>query len=252
MKKNKNVIYISLVSLVMLITFIILLALSITKINKWKKDNKENNFIKEEIQENAIIQNDDNVEGKNTYKVDFTALKEINPDVVGWLEVPWTNVKYSVVKTSNNDYYLTHNFNKEYNSSGWIFADHNNKVDGTDKNLVIYGHNVKDNSMFGSLKNIINEEWYNNEENYNIIFMTENTNEIYRVFSVYKIEVEDYYIQTEFSSGNTFGNFVKTLKERSIKNFNEEVSAEDNILTLSTCANNNKYRIVLHAKKVHK
>lgn len=105
--------------------------------------------------------------------------------------------------------------------------------------------------MFGSLKNIINEEWYNNEENYNIIFITENENEIYRVFSVYKIEVEDYYIQTQFSSSKKFGDFVKTLKERSIKNFNEEVSAEDNILTLSTCANNNKYRIVLHAKKIN-
>lgn len=250
MKKNENVIYISLVSLVMLITFIILLALSISKINKWKKDNEENDFIKNEIHETAIIQN--NIEGENNYKVDFTALKEINSDVVGWLEVPGTNVEYSVVKANNNDYYLTHNFNKEYNSSGWIFTDYNNKVDGTDKNLVIYGHNVKDNSMFGSLKNIINEEWYNNEENYNIIFMTENNNEIYRVFSVYKIEVEDYYIQTEFSNSNIFGDFVKTIKGRSIKNFNEEVNTEDNILTLSTCANNNKYRIVLHAKKIHK
>lgn len=146
---------------------------------------------------------------------------------------------------------MTHNFNKEYNSSGWIFTDYNNKVDDTDKNLVIYGHNVKDNSMFGSLKNIMNEEWYNKEEHYNILFMTENTNAIYRVFSVYKIEVEDYYIQTEFDSNKSFDNFVKTLKDRSIKNFNEEVSAKDNILTLSTCANNNKYRIVLHAKKLH-
>lgn len=252
MKKNENVIYISLVSLLMLIIFIILLAVSITKINEWKKNNEENDFIKYEIQENAIIEDDDNTSGEDTYKVDFLALKEINSDVVGWLEVPGTNVKYSVVKTSNNDYYLSHNFNKEYNSSGWIFADYNNKVDGTDKNLVIYGHNVKNNSMFGSLKNIMNKEWYDNEENYNIIFMTENTNEIYRVFSIYKIEVEDYYIQTEFDSSKTFGNFVKTIKERSIKNFDEEVSSEDNILTLSTCANNNKYRIVLHAKKVHK
>lgn len=251
MKNKENVIYISLVSLLMLITFIILLVLSVTKINEWKKDNKKNEFIKAEIQEAVIIQDNDNVKEEQTYKVDFAALKEINSDVVGWLEVPGTNVKYSVVKTSNNDYYLKHNFNKEYNSSGWIFADYNNKVDDTDKNLVIYGHNVKDNSMFGSLKNILNEEWYNNEDNYNIKFITENSNELYKVFSVYKIEVEDYYIQTEFSSSKTFDNFVKTLKKRSIKNFNEDVSAEDNILTLSTCANNNKYRIVLHAKKVH-
>lgn len=247
---KKNVIYISLVSLIMLNILVLILGLSITKINRWKKNNKENEFIQNEIKEIAIIQNDDDVENKSDYKVDFKALKEINSDVVGWLEVPGTNVNYSVVKSTNNDYYLTHNFNKEYNSSGWIFADYNNKFDGTDKNIVIYGHNVRDNSMFGSLKNIIYEDWFNNEENYNITFMTENKNEVYRVFSVYKIEEEDYYIQTEFKAQKIFDNFVKTLQKRSIKEFNEQVSYEDTILTLSTCDNNNKYRIVLHAKKI--
>ena len=247
---KKNVIYISLVSLIMLNILVLILGLSITKINRWKKNNKENEFMQNEIKEIAIIQNDDDVENKSDYKVDFKALKEINSDVVGWLEVPGTNVNYSVVKSTNNDYYLTHNFNKKYNSSGWIFADYNNKFDGTDKNIVIYGHNVRDNSMFGSLKNIIYEDWFNNEENYNITFMTENKNEIYRVFSVYKIEAEDYYIQTEFKNQRIFDNFVKTLQKRSIKEFNEQVSYEDTILTLSTCDNNNKYRIVLHAKKI--
>lgn len=140
-------------------------------------------------------------------------------------------------------------FNKKYNSSGWIFADYRNKFDGTDKNLIIYGHNVKDNSMFGSLKNILTKEWYDNEKNYNIKLATEEKNETYRVFSVYQIEEEDYYIQTKFKNSESFSSFIKTLQKRSIKNFNEQISAEDNILTLSTCANNNKYRIVLHAKK---
>jgi len=104
--------------------------------------------------------------------------------------------------------------------------------------------------MFGTLKNILNKEWYNNEENYIIDLTTEKEEQKYQVFSVYKIENEDYYIDTEFRK-NEFKKFVKTLKERSIKDFEIEITEEDSILTLSTCADNNKYRIVLHAKRIN-
>ena len=109
---------------------------------------------------------------------------------------------------------------------------------------------MKDNSMFGTMQNILNPEWYNNEENTNIILKTEGKNYIYKVFSIYRIENEDYYIKTEFKNDNEFEEFVKNLKKRSIKDFNVDISKDDNILTLSTCANNNKYRVVLHAKKI--
>ena len=124
------------------------------------------------------------------------------------------------------------------------------KFDNTDKNIVIYGHNIRDGSMFGSMLNILNAKWYENEENTNITLYTENEKCMYKVFSIYKIENEDYYIKTEFKNDNEFEDFIKTLKKRSIKDFNVDVSKDDNILTLSTCANNNKYRVVLHAKKV--
>lgn len=103
--------------------------------------------------------------------------------------------------------------------------------------------------MFGSLKNILTSKWYNNKENYNIIFNIEGKNCIYKVFSVYKIEAEDYYIKTKFSDNKEFEEFINTIKKRSVKNFDINVSKDDSILTLSTCANNNKYRVVLHAKK---
>lgn len=94
------------------------------------------------------------------------------------------------------------------------------------------------------------EEWADNkEENYIIDFMIENEAQKYQVFSIYQIKTEDYYIDTEFKD-NEFGKFIDTLRERSIKDFNVEISSKDSILTLSTCANNNKYRIVLHAKKI--
>ena len=69
------------------------------------------------------------------------------------------------------------------------------------------------------------------------------------MFSIYKIKDEDYYIKTGFEE-NEFLEFIDRLKNRSIKDFNVDLTTEDNILTLSTCANNNKYRIVLHAKKI--
>lgn len=147
-------------------------------------------------------------------------------------------------------FYLKHSFDKSNNSAGWIFADYRNKFDGTDKNIIIYGHNMKDNSMFGSLKSVISEDWYNNEDNKYITLITENEIQIYEVFSVYQIEKEDYYIQTSFNSETNFNTFAQTIKKRSKKKFKVDVNKEDNILTLSTCANNNKYRVVLHAKKM--
>jgi len=242
-KTNIKNIFLSVLTLI----FLIILVISIIYIVKWFIDGKENRKIVEKVSELIII---DNKENESEYKIDFEKLKEINNQIVGYLKVNGTNIEYPVVQAEDNNYYLKRNLDTEYNSGGWIFADYKNNFDGTDKNIVIYGHNMKDNSMFGSLENVLEEEWYNNEENYIINFITEKEEQKYQVFSVYKIENEDYYINTEFKNKEEFINFTNTLKERSIKDFNVELSKEDSIITLSTCANNNKYRVVLHAKKL--
>jgi len=245
-KKNKKIIILS----ILRILFFITLVISIAYIIKWYIDNKQNEKLTEKVSEAIVVENIENGENaEQNYKIDFGKLKEINSQVIGWLKVKGTQVDYPVVQATDNDYYLKRNLEKQYNVGGWIFADYKNKLDGTDKNIVIYGHNMRDNSMFGNLKNILNEEWYNNEENYIIDFVTENEEQKYQVFSVYKIEKEDYYINTEFKN-NEFAKFIETLKERSIKDFNVETTEVDKILTLSTCADNNKYRVVLHAKKI--
>lgn len=235
-KANKNII-----SNLLLIIFLILFIVSFIEIIKWYKENKTNQKVQEKIAE-AVIETEDKT------LIDFSKLKEINKDTVGWLKVNGTDIEYAVVKTNDNSYYLDHNFEKEYNKAGWIFADYKNKLDGTDKNIVIYGHNRRDGSMFASLNNILKEEWYSNEENRKITFITENEEAVYEVFSIYQIEAEDYYITTNFENIE-FLEYIQTVKNRSIKDFNIEVSEDDNILTLSTCGNNNDYRVVLHAKK---
>ena len=214
------------------------------KIYNWQKENKHSSDIKSKIDNVALIENN------GEYSVNFESLSEQNSETVAWLKVNNTNIQYPIVKAQNNEFYLNHSFDKSDNTAGWIFADYKNKFDGTDKNIVIYGHNRKDKSMFGTLTDILNPEWYNNTENMDIFFDMPNQNCIYKVFSIYRIEKESYYIQTNFSSDAEFDQFLETLKKRSIKNFETEVSKDDSILTLSTCDANDNYRVVLHAKKI--
>lgn len=233
-----------------LILFLILIC-SGFKLYFWYKDKKNNDETAEQLKNNVKLEKIKKDNSNNEkYIVDFKKLKSENSDVVAYIKVNNTNIEYPIVKTSNNNFYLNHSFDKSKNSRGWIFADYKNKFDNTDKNIVIYGHNMRDESMFGSLKNILNEEWYNNAENKNITFLTEKENYIYKVFSIYKIESEDYYIKTNFKNDEDYEKFLNTIKNRSIKNFDINLNINDKIITLSTCANNNKYRIVLHAKKL--
>ena len=248
-KKNKRYKKVILNIIIYMILLFVLIYSGI-KIFKWYKDKTNNNKIAEQIKSTVIVEDKNEDENKEEYTVDFNKLKEQNNETVAWIKVNNTSVEYPVVMATNNSFYLNHSFDKSKNSAGWIFADYKNKFDNTDKNIVIYGHNMRDDSMFGSLKNILNSDWYDNDENTNITLYTENEKSIYKVFSIYKIESEDYYIKTEFSNDNEFEKFIETLKKRSIKNFNIDISKEDSILTLSTCANNNKYRVVLHSVRV--
>lgn len=229
---------------ILMIGCLILLIYSIFNIVMWYIDNKKNESIKEEIKE--IIE--DNTDDSN--KIDFKALKEKNKDIVAYLKVNNTNIDYVVVKGTDNKFYLRHNLYKEYNRAGWVFMDYHNKLDGNDKNIVIFSHNTQDGTMFGSLRNVITEEWYKNPDNYIIRLELEDEILTYHVFSTYSIKVEDYYINTVFKNNNEFNTFVNNLKNRSVYNYNVDVNGEDQILTLSTCTGNGKSRMVLHAKKI--
>ena len=239
-KKGKIFIFIIQIILIAVIIF------SGIKIIEWIKSNKKNKDIMSEIKENVVINNEMDSNNEE-YKIDFAKLKQKNSDAIAWIKVNGTDIDFPVVKGTDNSYYLTHNFDKEKNKAGWIFADYRNKFDGTDKNIIIYGHNMKNGSMFASLKDVIKEEWYNNENNKYIALITENENCKYQVFSVYQIETEEYYLQTNISN---FKEFVEKIKGRSKKKFNVDIKETDSILTLSTCADNTKYRVVLHAVKI--
>lgn len=253
-KKSNNF---NIVVTIIQIISIILIFYSGIEIYNWYKENKENARIKEELKNVITEINTEEVKptkiseekslNANEFEIDFEELKKINSDTVGWLKVNNTQIEYSVVKGRNNDYYLTHSFNKSNNSAGWIFADYRNKIDGTDRNIIIYGHNRADKSMFGTMQDIIKEEWYNNENNKTIVFITQQGKYNYEIFSIYVVKDESYFMQTNFTD-ESFKKFIQTVKNRSIKDFEVEVDENDKILTLATCYGNDKYRVVLHAK----
>jgi len=218
--------------------FIIGIIFSLYKIVNWYNDNKTNDQIVDKISKTIKID-------KKTKKVDFEKLKKINSDVIGYIKVYDTNIEYPVVKHTDNNFYLNHNFEKKSNVAGWIFLNYQNNLN--DKNVVLFGHNMKNGSMFGSLKNTLKKDWQNKTDYHIIKFITEEKEYTYKIFSTYQIEVEDYYIKTSFSNDD-YSKFINTIKKRSNYEYNVDVNENDNILTLSTCSGN-KYRVVVHAKK---
>ena len=241
------------------VILIIIIIISLYYIYLWYIDNKKTENILNEIYENANVSSD-NISVDNDLKIeveniDFNKLINKNPDTIGWIKVLGTDINYPVVQTNNNDFYLTHSFDKSYNKAGWIFADYINKNlknNELDKNTIIYGHNRQNNSMFGTLSNVFKEEWLSNKENHYINFSTLNNNMVWEVFSTYTIEKEEYYIQSNFSSDEEYISFLNTIKNRSTYKYDVNISKEDKILTLSTCTNVGKGRTVLHAKLIYR
>ena len=249
MKKNKRKIRIkSNIIIIFGILCFVVAIYSTYKIIMWKQNVDRNNTIKEEI--NELVEIDEKNSLKDKYNVDFKSLKEINSDVVAWIKVNGTNIDYVVVKGNDNSYYLNHNFNKEYNVAGWIFSDYHNKFDETDKNIVIFGDNTKDGSMFGTLKNVLDKSWQENKDNLEITLVTEKGQYKYQVFSTYSIIAEDYYINTLFNSDGEYSRFVNEISSRSNYDYNVEVNSNDKVLTLSSCIGDGKKRVVLHAKLI--
>ena len=273
MKKKKiKLKWKNIIALIIFLICLIFLIISIKDVIKWKLDS--NNIeqqidkvqeiveIEEVIDENEIeiIEQEEEIPETNPYwdyikmnliNVNFDELKKINSNTKGWIQVNGTNINYPFVQANDNKYYLTHSFDKSYNNAGWIFLDYRNDINNLSKNTIIYAHGRLDTTMFGSLKNILKSGWLNNTNNYVVKLSTETENTLWQVFSVYHIPTTSDYIKVDFSSSEEFSTWTTMLISRSAYNFNTSVSENDNVLTLSTCYNDNE-KVVLHAKLIKK
>lgn len=228
------------INILEVIVLILLLSFSTTKIVTWNKENIETKALITELNTIKDTQND---------TLNINELKSKNKDTIGWIKVNNTNIDYPLVQSKDNNYYLTHNYNKKKTSAGWIFLDKRNNKDLSNKNNIIYGHSRKDKSMFGTLKYTLNKNWYKNKDNLIIKITTETKKYNYEVFSIYTIEKENYYLQTDFTTKKEYKTFLNILRERSIYDFKTDIENTTSILTLSTCYKDNQ-RVVVHAKLI--
>ena len=272
--KKKKLKWKNLLLLIIILVSLIILFISCFDVIKWfidsKKTNTQINKILEIVEVEKVLE-DENVTVEiveqveeipkanpywdyikmNLINVNFKELKDINSDTKGWIQVNGTNINYPFVQTSNNKYYLNRSFDKSYNNAGWVFLDYRNSINNVSKNTIIYAHGGLDTTMFGSLKNILSSGWLDNTDNYIVKLSTETENTLWQVFSVYHIPTTSDYIQVTFSSDEEFKNWTMKLINRSQFNFNTTVNELDNILTLSTCFNEDE-KVVLHAKLIKK
>lgn len=165
--------------------------------------------------------------------VNYDELKKINEDFVGWLYYEPLEINYPIVRGNDNDYYTLYTFENEKNSSGAIFMDFLNRKDYSDYNTIIYGHNMRNGTMFGSLKKLLNDQEIIEENPYFYIF-TEDKAYMYEIFAVYltKADSKTYDLIENDEQQKEYLDYInQTASYRTDK----EVAATDRIATLSTC-----------------
>lgn len=217
-KKNKDLIR-RIILIISLPVFFISLISVYTGVNEYYKNNKLYNAI-------------DNLNPfkNNDLSIAYTKLKELNEDYVGWLYIPGTKVNYPIVKCTDNLFYLNHNFLKEESKAGSIFSDYSiNEFE--DKNTIIYGHYMKDGSMFADLHKIYSEL----DNTLKIYIATENNIAEYELFSAFKDSADINNYQIFWSTTENYLAFIDNIISKSVVNFNLVINESDKILTLSTC-----------------
>lgn len=219
--------------------------------SEYRKDKKQE-VVFEEL-ENIIVKKQSDNEEKQEDKTNLQKLYEINSDIVGWLKIEDTNISYPIMQTEEKrkDYYLYRNFYKEYSQMGTPYIAEFCDVLESD-NLIIYGHHINNNKMFGELEKYKNKEFYNNHKV--IKFNTLYEDADYKIISVFKTVAHtgfNYYKFYNANSKQEFNTFIQKCKELSFYNIEETAEYGDKLITLSTCEYSSKNgRLVVVAKKV--
>lgn len=222
---------------------------------EYKKGTDEYN----QIEEMAVTERDadsaevagPNAQLKPPIEVDFDKLKSVNEDVVGWIYVDaLPDISYPIVKGKDNQTYLHQTYEKNYNFAGTIFVDYENSGDFSDCNTLVYGHNMKNGSMFGHLKKFReNDKLYKQDKYFWIL--TPERNYRYEIITAYTTGVNSDTYTLFKGPGEEFEKYLETIKGYSeIQTDDTDLTIKDRIVTLSTCTGNESTRFVVQGKRV--
>lgn len=220
--------------------------------------NKKQEETFEQLTEIAEEQVKDDVkEEKKEEQINLKSLYDINKDIVGWLKIENTSFNYPVMQSKIKDYYLRRDFYKNYSNYGTPYIANNCDI-GTSDNIVIYGHHIRGNKMFGYLGNYRSKEFY--ENNKIIKFYTLQDNKTikteYEIFAVFKTVVYSnkgfkYYDYTNFNNEFEYNTFIEKCKNLSFYKTGIRPEYKEKIITLSTCEYSNRNgRLVVMAREI--
>lgn len=199
--------------------------------------------VKEEIKEEETL--------KAPMEIDFAALKSVNEDVIGWIYIEALDgVNYPVVQGADNNTYLHTTYEGNYNFAGTIFIDYENGRDFNDCNTLVYGHNMKNGSMFAQLKKFTEKEETFNKSRYFWIFTPEASYR-YEIISAYTTSVDSDTYTLFKGPGEDFLSYLSKIRSYSeLKQETADTNIKDKIITLSTCTGNDATRYVVQGKRV--
>lgn len=250
--KTSNKKYILVPLIILLITLLCYLFYNfyINIRDKKLSENLQNRLI------NSISTNEINNDTKNELMEEVKELQKENEDVKAWIKINDTNINYPVVQANDNDYYLYRNYKKENSNYGSIFIDSNSNIEYPNSNIIMYGHNMKDGSMFKDLLKYADEEYYNNHKY--IEFVTNTSSSTYEIIAVFKSRifykneknVFRYYQCTNLNNEQDYNYYVNNSKELSLYDTGVNAEYGEQIITLITCEYSSENgRMVVVAKK---
>ena len=242
---------------ILFITFILLIIISLTYIIHYlyimHNINKESKLLNNIIENTNIIaeepgsiENNDEEISKTERMLKLEELQKDNSDIVAWIEIENTNINYPVLQCSNNDFYMNHNYKKEYSIGGSIFLDKDYDWNLPSSNLLIYGHNLKNGTMFNNLLKYQNKKFF--ESHPTIRFTTNKEDTTYEIIATFKSKlyyktdtnVFRYYYFINASNESDYNNFVTNAKKASLYDTGKTAKYGDSLMTLSTCAYHTK------------
>ena len=203
------------------------------------------------------IDSKDVVEIKTTRMLQIEELKELNSDIIGWIEIEDTDINFPVLQCSDNSFYINHDYKKHLSKNGAIFLDKDYVWNPPSSNLLIYGHNMRNNTMFQSLLKYKNKDYY--EEHPVIRFTTIDEDAVYEIFSVFESRVYyesekgvfRYYYFINADNEDEYYDYVRSAKNASLYDTDITAKYGDQLLTLSTCSYHVKDgRFVVVARKI--
>ncbi|MEA4919674.1 MAG: class B sortase [Clostridiaceae bacterium] len=178
--------------------------------------------------------------------MDFDALSKLNTDIIGWIKIPDTNINYPLLQGDTNDTYLRHAYNGTYSRMGSIFMDYRCSPDFSGSNTIIYGHNMRNSTMFSRLLKYENQSFFESHP-YFYIYTAEGYMK-YAIFSCYMLTLPSDTYTIAFNSDKVFGDYITTVLARSSVSTGTIPSESDKLVTLSTCSSTNaeQDRFVVH------